>query len=60
MKNEKDGKAGLRSECPHVTLPINTENDMRACSSCVKSQSRIKCVFLGFYKKVHFISLGLC
>ena len=50
----------LRSECPHVALPINTENDVRACSSCVKSQSRIRCVFLCLYKKVHFISLGLC
>ena len=50
----------LRNEWHYVALPINIENDVRACSSCIKSQSRIKYVFLCLYKKLAFISHGLC
>ena len=50
----------LRDECHHVVLPINIENDVRACSSCVKSKFRIKCVFLCLFKKVPFMSHNFC
>ena len=50
----------LRSECHLVAIPKNIEGEVRACSSCVKSQFRIKCVFLCLYKKVPFINHNFC